>query len=103
MKLQLLMWGIKMLLGFLSPDLIKKGKDYIVEKVSAYVEGTENTIDDFFWNVLQGQTESLKVLGDMILDFVEDFVMGTASEIDDALVLPVCNMIRSALDIPDDD
>ena len=103
MKQQLIMWAIKLLMGFLSPELLKKGKDYIVEKVEAYVEGTDNTVDDFFYNVLKGQVETLKALGDMILDFCEDFVLGTNSKVDDALVLPVCQMIRTALDIPDND
>jgi len=40
---------------------------------------------------------------DMVLDFVEDYVLGTKSEIDDALVLPLCDMIRSSFDIPDND
>ncbi|MFA5430373.1 MAG: hypothetical protein WC329_04370 [Candidatus Omnitrophota bacterium] len=47
--------------------------------------------------------ELLKKFIDMFLDFVENFVLGTKSELDDALVLPICDMIRKTLDIPDDD
>jgi hypothetical protein len=45
----------------------------------------------------------LKQFIDMALDFVEDKVLGTASTIDDAIVLPICNMIREAFNVPDND
>ncbi len=45
----------------------------------------------------------LRQFVDTLLDFVEDFVAGTKSEIDDAVVLPVCNALREILNIPDDD
>jgi len=83
--------------------LLKKGIEYVNEKITAYVEGTGNKVDDFIWNVLKGQGEELAVFADMILDFCEDYVLGTASKIDDALVLPVCNLIRSVANIPDND
>lgn len=47
--------------------------------------------------------ELLKKFVDMILDFVEDFVLGTKSTLDDAIVLPVCNALREILNVPDDD
>ena len=42
-------------------------------------------------------------LGDMLLDFVEEKVLGTASPIDDAIVLPICKALRDALEIPEGD
>lgn len=45
----------------------------------------------------------LKSFANMVLDFVEDHVVGTKSTIDDHLVLPVCDMIRSTFNIPDND
>jgi len=45
----------------------------------------------------------MKELADMVLDFVENRVLGSASTIDDKLVLPICDMIRSGFDIPDND
>ena len=45
----------------------------------------------------------LKQLADMVLDFAENFVLGTKSELDDALVLPLTNAIREAFNIPDND
>lgn len=47
--------------------------------------------------------ELLKDVADFILDFCEDKVLGTKSEIDDKLVLPVCKLIRVTFDIPDED
>jgi hypothetical protein len=45
----------------------------------------------------------LKKFADMTLDFIEDKVTGTKSTVDDAVVLPVCDMIRASFNIPDND
>jgi len=45
----------------------------------------------------------LKSFADMTLDFVEDKVKGTKSPVDDAIIQPVCSMIRGTFDIPDND
>ena len=47
--------------------------------------------------------ELLKRFADMILDFAEDYVLGTKSEIDDKMILPLCALIRKTFDIPDND
>lgn len=47
--------------------------------------------------------ELLKKFADMVLDFAETAVLGSASKVDDAIVLPLCATIRAAFDIPDDD
>ncbi len=43
----------------------------------------------------------LRQFADMTLDFIEESVLGSKSTIDDALVLPVCDMIRKTFDIED--
>ena len=45
----------------------------------------------------------LRQFVDTLLDFIEEFVEGTKSDIDDAIILPVCEALRSILNIPDDD
>jgi len=40
---------------------------------------------------------------DSVLDWVESYVLGSASDLDDKLILPICAMIRESYDIPDDD
>ncbi len=45
----------------------------------------------------------MKQVVDGILDAIENAVLGSASTVDDAIVIPICNMIRAALDVPDDD
>ena len=47
--------------------------------------------------------DKLREFADMVLDFVEDKVKGSSSSIDDALVLPICDQIREAFNLPDDD
>jgi hypothetical protein len=48
--------------------------------------------------------ELLKKFADMVvLDFAEKFVLGTASTVDDAIVLPLCKLIRNTFGIPDND
>ena len=45
----------------------------------------------------------LTELLDSLFDFVENFVLGTKSTVDDALVLPVISTLRVALNVPDND
>ncbi|MGW8177417.1 MAG: hypothetical protein ACWGQW_01255 [bacterium] len=40
---------------------------------------------------------------DSMLDTIEDTVLGSETEIDDAIVLPIIKALRSALEIPDND
>ena len=47
--------------------------------------------------------ELMKDFADRLLDFVEDKVLGSASTLDDRLVLPLCEKIRSTFNIPDND
>ena len=45
--------------------------------------------------------ELMKKFADTVLDFVEDYVIGTKSKVDDKLVLPLIAMIRTSFNIPD--
>ena len=47
--------------------------------------------------------EQAKVLGDKLLDTLEDFVKDTENKVDDAIVLPLILKAREVLDIPDND
>ena len=47
--------------------------------------------------------ELIKKFVDTALDFVEDYVLGSKSTVDDKVILPICETIRIALDIPDND
>jgi hypothetical protein len=47
--------------------------------------------------------KNYKVFIDAGLDYVEEKVEGSATELDDITVLPVCNMIRNVLNVPDND
>lgn len=42
-------------------------------------------------------------LADKVLDFCEEKVLGSESQADDAVVLPICKMIRDTFNIPDED
>lgn len=45
--------------------------------------------------------ELMRKFADMVLDFIEDYVKGTKSTVDDTLVLPLCDLIRKTFDIKD--
>ena len=45
----------------------------------------------------------MKDFVDSLLDFVEDAVKDSANGLDDAIVLPICDSIRGAFNIPDND
>ena len=47
--------------------------------------------------------ELMKTFADMVLDFAEEYVVGSKSEVDDKIVLPLCSAIRAAFNIPDND
>lgn len=47
--------------------------------------------------------ELLRKFADIVLDFAENYVLGTKSDIDDMLVLPICRAIRAAFGIEDND
>lgn len=47
--------------------------------------------------------KNYKVFIDAGLDYVEDKVAESTTELDDITVLPVCNMIRNVLNVPDND
>lgn len=41
--------------------------------------------------------------GDTIFDYIETKVLGSASTVDDAVVLPILKQLRDGLNIPDND
>jgi len=45
----------------------------------------------------------LDLFADRMLDWIENKVLGSASKIDDRLILPICKGIRSGFNIPDND
>jgi hypothetical protein len=47
--------------------------------------------------------ELLKKFVDLVLDFAENYVLGTSSTVDDDIVLPLTNALRDILGVPDAD
>ncbi|MFH1953758.1 MAG: hypothetical protein ABIL06_19335, partial [Pseudomonadota bacterium] len=47
--------------------------------------------------------EILRRFADFLLDFIEDHVLGSASTVDDRLILPVCDLVRRTFNIEDND
>jgi len=47
--------------------------------------------------------ELLKGFVDQLIDLIENAVAKSENKLDDQIVLPLCVMIRSAFDIPDND
>ena len=47
--------------------------------------------------------ETIKKSADAMLDVVEDAVAASTTGVDDAVVLPIIDMIRRVFDIPDND
>jgi len=56
-------------------------------------------------NVMLGMLspELLKKFVDLLLDFIEDTVQKSENKIDDAMVLPLCKLIRTTFGVPDND
>jgi hypothetical protein len=47
--------------------------------------------------------DTMKKAVDGVLDIVEDAVAKSETTVDDAIVLPLCQTVRSAFNIPDND
>jgi hypothetical protein len=47
--------------------------------------------------------KTIKTGMDALLDIIEDAVVNSNTPMDDAIVLPLCNQIRQAFDVPDND
>jgi len=47
--------------------------------------------------------EILRRFADFLLDFIEDHVLGSASTVDDRLILPICDLVRRTFNIEDND
>lgn len=45
----------------------------------------------------------LKKFVDTVLDFIEDYVAGTETDMDDRIILPLVKAVRITFDIPDND
>lgn len=45
----------------------------------------------------------LKKFADIVISYAEQYVLGTASTVDDQIVLPICAILRKTFDIPDND
>ena len=47
--------------------------------------------------------ELLLEVADKLIDMIEDKVEATSTDLDDKIVLPLCEKIREAFNIPDED
>ena len=47
--------------------------------------------------------KTIKTGMDALLDIIEDAVENSDTPMDDAIVLPLCDQIRKAFDVPDND
>ena len=47
--------------------------------------------------------ELLRDFTDTVLDYIEDKVAGSASTVDDRMILPLCEMIRATFGVEDND
>lgn len=104
MKEMMIFYGVQMIMGFLTPELLLQLVAVINDKVDSFVLKTSNKIDDSIWAVIKaGPSDETKVMIDTILDFGENFVYGSASKLDDAIAIPFFNAVRAAGNIPDND
>ena len=55
------------------------------------------------WLIGRLDEETLKGWVDAGLDYIEDVVAKSESTLDDAVVLPICKLIRDAFGVPDND
>ena len=103
MKALLFKLAVKMLFTILTPGLAQKLYDKMIAAVDKYVSTTPYTIDDIIWNAIKHGGEVIDEMCNEALDFIENYVLGTHSKVDDALVLPIIEMLRNIKILPDMD
>lgn len=47
--------------------------------------------------------DMLRQFADMVLDFIENTVAKSETKVDDQIMLPLCDLIRSSFNVPDND
>jgi len=59
---------------------------------------------EIFLRTLQSQKaeDVLRGFADTLLDYIEKKVLGSASTVDDALILPICGLVRKTFGIDED-
>lgn len=68
---------------------------------SVFIEKILGTLIPVLLSMLS--PEELKAIADKGLDFLEDFATNSETSLDDKVILPICKMIRTTFDIPDND
>jgi hypothetical protein len=64
----------------------------------------EVALDAAFEAIKSGMSEeNLLGFADMLIDWVEETVVESETTVDDALILPACEMLRAAFGIEDND
>ena len=103
MKSLLFKLVVKMLFTILTPNLAQALYDKLIDAINKHVASTSYTIDDIIWNAIKHSGDTINDLCDTMLDFVEDYVLGTESKIDDLLVLPIIEMIKNIKSLSDEE
>lgn len=121
--------AMKALMSVLTPEKIRGFIEAGADRLTEYVTGTENKLDDALVPAVNLVLAAIDVPGpdgkidvsaelmklfalleeqkdlfvDAGLDYIEDNVAASESKIDDMVVLPMCNLVRSVLNVPDND
>lgn len=127
---QFAMFAVNALLSVLTPEKVREFIQAGVAKVQEYVRSTPGEVDDALVipasNLvlaaleipgpdgqidINGELKKLfDALGDLKtvfidagLDYIEDKVIASENKIDDTVILPACNLVRTVLRVPDND
>jgi hypothetical protein len=117
------------LMSVLTPELIRGFIQAGVAKISEHVAATKNKTDDILIPALNLVMSALDIPGpdgkidisseltklffalgaqknefiDAGLDWIENNIEATENKIDDMVVLPMCSLVRTVLNVPDND
>jgi len=99
MKMQIVLMVFQALFKMLSPEKVMEFFEGIADKISKKVAGSNNKVDDVILGIVTGG--EWEELIDYTLDFLEAKILGSASTVDDALVLPLIVLLRQTFGIDD--
>jgi len=126
---QIVTFAVNALLSALTPERVKGFIQAGVKAIQDRARATETEADDFLIPASNLVLAALEVPGpdgqidvsgelgklfvslgdlkdlfvDSALDYVEDSVVASENKLDDAVVLPLCSLVRRVLNVPDND
>jgi len=97
MKAIIFQLAVKIIFSMLTPELCSNLFQKLKEGIVSYVEGTPWTVDDVLLAIVMRGGQAMKEAAHIVINYAKKYVLGTASKVDDALVLPALELLEQLI------